>query len=448
MAQQTQESTPVTTDDKLADIISLLSLDAVSNSDQNTEHIPGKVFNLAAFLKTTPITELKPPTETDINEISTDELKKTTMVTSMTGPADDVLSVVSETTASKTVSESTAEVVSDLEQEDSSATSHSELPAHTIDDIRKRAGYIPYFRLRPTDNKGGNTYLAGHFHDKVIHDKVIHVISAVERFLAKIEVYTPMGHRYLVQKPGRLVLEDDDVDDEDGGAEIAEVDEHTTVEDVEDADAGQIQETNADDSAASRLLTEEPLSKADDDRRRRYNYEEYFEIRESKLGGLGAFAVKDLKKGDLILVEKPVLKTTNFNLIRDFYNLDDDAKKVYLSLQPRTTDGSVNTIESIKRANAFEIPDGVAIFGIAARFNHACTPARNVKYCWDKRRQVITLMICEDLVPAGTELLLTYGGSPASLYRTFGFVCTCGGCMTLTDWDIKMLQAEEMGIVL
>ncbi|KAK0617850.1 hypothetical protein B0T17DRAFT_509442 [Bombardia bombarda] len=166
--------------------------------------------------------------------------------------------------------------------------------------------------------------------------------------------------------------------------------------------------------------------------RHKYNYEYFFEIRKSKLGGLGAFAVRDLEFNEVILMEKPILKTTHSFFPRDFYKLNADDQGIFMTL---------NT-------NSFLVPGGIAVFAIASRFNHACEPKRNVKYAYDNRHGVITFAVCDYLIPAGTELLVTYGGSPASLYHNYGFRCVCGGCKTLTDKDIEALHAEQWGTVL
>lgn len=91
------------------------------------------------------------------------------------------------------------------------------------------------------------------------------------------------------------------------------------------------------------------------------------------------------------------------------------------------------------------MPGGIAIFEIASRFNHACPPARNVRYEFDDERGVLSLTVCRDHVPAGSELLISYGGSPAELYSTYGFRCTCGACMPLTDDDIRTLMSRRFG---
>lgn len=79
-------------------------------------------------------------------------------------------------------------------------------------------------------------------------------------------------------------------------------------------------------------------------------YKQFIEIRESPVGGFGIFAVKDLKRGDIILVERPILKTSSFTLMDDFRALDDETKEIFMSLHA-VEDNNTNEIERIKRAN-------------------------------------------------------------------------------------------------
>lgn len=79
-------------------------------------------------------------------------------------------------------------------------------------------------------------------------------------------------------------------------------------------------------------------------------YKQFIEIRKSPVGGFGIFAVKDLKRGDIILVERPILKTSSFSLMDDFRALDDETKEIFMSLHA-VEDNNTNEIERIKRAN-------------------------------------------------------------------------------------------------
>jgi hypothetical protein len=84
----------------------------------------------------------------------------------------------------------------------------------------------------------------------------------------------------------------------------------------------------------------------------RYRFEEFFEIRRSSLGGVGAFAVRDLPEGYTFLVEAPLLWTTHFRLMGDFNNLSEHEKDVYLSLHGGEDGEPFNRVERIKRLNS------------------------------------------------------------------------------------------------
>lgn len=211
-----------------------------------------------------------------------------------------------------------------------------------------------------------------------------------------------------------------------------------------------------------------PSSEADSNESKSETAERLFEIRPSKLGGLGAFALRELWKGDIILVEEPLLKTTHFGLRRAFDKLSEPEKQIYMNLHCGENCSPFKKIEEIKQRNSyvsagctsrflgpltrinynsFLMKGGlVAIFATASRFNHACRPVRNVKYELDGETGVITLTVCQDVVPAGTELTVNYGGSPAQLYQDFGFICKCGGCDSLTADDIRRMRDEAIGI--
>lgn len=59
---------------------------------------------------------------------------------------------------------------------------------------------------------------------------------------------------------------------------------------------------------------------------------EYFEIAKSSVAGWGAFATRDLTKGDVILREIPLFVAETDEVFHEFYKLDGSAKKVALSL--------------------------------------------------------------------------------------------------------------------
>ncbi|KAK3942790.1 hypothetical protein QBC46DRAFT_255804 [Diplogelasinospora grovesii] len=154
---------------------------------------------------------------------------------------------------------------------------------------------------------------------------------------------------------------------------------------------------------------------------------QFFQVRPSPIGGLGAFAVKDLRPGDVILTESPLLRTTYGSVLPDFYRLTRSDQDMYLTLSGYPSSEGKDEIMNIARANAFVARDGIAIFKLASRFNHACEAVRNVKYVYNEHNDTLTMTVVAD-VPAGTELTVSYGQTPTELYNSFGFICRCGGC--------------------
>ncbi|KAJ4414153.1 hypothetical protein N0V85_003271 [Neurospora sp. IMI 360204] len=180
-----------------------------------------------------------------------------------------------------------------------------------------------------------------------------------------------------------------------------------------------------------------------------------FQIRLSKFGGFGTFATRDLKIGEVILIEKPLLKTTHVDFYSDFGKLteEDQAKFVQLYTPPGdylSRDGSdYNHIRAILKANSFAIPPYdwriIGVYNVASRLNHACLWIANVDYTFDaKNSDAITLTIGR-LVKAGSELFISYGGSPLSLYERYGFRCCCGGCEGVSDQDVTIMKKIKNG---
>ena len=94
-----------------------------------------------------------------------------------------------------------------------------------------------------------------------------------------------------------------------------------------------------------------PPSPASGHSNSQHHFEGFFRIRESKLGGLGAFAARDLKKGETILVEKPLVWTTHFGLMRAFNSLSEAKQAEYLSLHAGEGE-PYNLVERIKNLNS------------------------------------------------------------------------------------------------
>ncbi|KAB5549972.1 hypothetical protein GE09DRAFT_938042, partial [Coniochaeta sp. 2T2.1] len=166
---------------------------------------------------------------------------------------------------------------------------------------------------------------------------------------------------------------------------------------------------------------------------------DYFIIKESALGGLGAFAAIDLDEGATILEELPLLRTNIWDVHNQFESLNDEDRELLFSLHKYHPNPEAHVFDKIRKANSFRVTDGVTMYSVTSRFNHACLPVRNVSYEIDERRGgKITLTMLQD-VAKGTELTICYGGTPESLLKNFGFRCQCGGCTPLTDEEVEKM---------
>ncbi|KAL7939201.1 hypothetical protein V8C35DRAFT_275055 [Trichoderma chlorosporum] len=165
---------------------------------------------------------------------------------------------------------------------------------------------------------------------------------------------------------------------------------------------------------------------------------EFFEVAKSTVAGWGAFATRDLAKGDIILRETPLFVAHTNRVFGEFYKLDTDAKKVALSLHSHhLIKGGTPPILAVFSVSRHE----AGLFPIAARFNHACDPVNNVEYEFDHEHDVLTMVVRED-VAVGTELKISYGKnlSPQDLYLCYGFRCGCGGAREYGEYsDLELV---------
>ncbi|KAK8075204.1 hypothetical protein PG997_009867 [Apiospora hydei] len=168
----------------------------------------------------------------------------------------------------------------------------------------------------------------------------------------------------------------------------------------------------------------------------------FFEIRKSPLAGYGAFARKDLRWGQQILVEPELFHADHVTLYDEFDKLTVGSQQAFKRMAAHCPYAGFDAVTSIFRTNSFNVGGGQAgIFLVAARFNHSCSPRNTVSYKFDedgdhgKRRIIFTMT--QD-VAAGTELTITYASCREELYSQWGFVCGCG-CVPLSDEEVARL---------
>ncbi|KAF4958705.1 hypothetical protein FGADI_2195 [Fusarium gaditjirri] len=165
---------------------------------------------------------------------------------------------------------------------------------------------------------------------------------------------------------------------------------------------------------------------------------DYFIVKQSLIAGWGAFAVKDLKFGDKILVERPLFTADNNTLFKEFDKLDRASQDIALGLHANLYCKS-QSIKAVWTTNCFStgVWDEAGLFPIASRFNHKCHPRQTVEYHYNKAEEVLEMKVKADAIKEGEELTISYGCglTPADLFYRYGFRCRCGGCSGWTEED-------------
>lgn len=186
-----------------------------------------------------------------------------------------------------------------------------------------------------------------------------------------------------------------------------------------------------------------------------------FEVRQTADSGFGCFATRDIKRGERILAETPLVECTipkdgNANLTAIIETLEPEARKAFYALCQNEMYGTgAKSAVGIWKSNAYpqgspmdaardllhgiEPPDRAgACYALACRFNHSCSP--NAHCAWNRRLRKQTIHILTD-VKAGTELCVNYLPELAMptedrrrrLHTDFGFVCACAACAKPDD---------------
>jgi len=180
------------------------------------------------------------------------------------------------------------------------------------------------------------------------------------------------------------------------------------------------------------------------------------EVRESSLGGLGLFALRDFVPGDMALSEKAFLtakgaewegedasrseKSGSSKLIAKAVKaLPPDAAALFWGFGQSAQFGETPTAHGIFWTNYIDAdPDAdnefACMFQHICRLNHSCPPHHNVKWAFDSKTAQMSCSAVRD-IKAGEELRVDYffpdTESPLPrkeyLETFYGFSCVCGG---------------------
>ncbi|KAK0434234.1 SET domain-containing protein [Armillaria borealis] len=164
--------------------------------------------------------------------------------------------------------------------------------------------------------------------------------------------------------------------------------------------------------------------------------EQMYFVKDAGDKGLGAFAARDIQRGDLILAEKPLLPFPGHSPSRTELLLAMDKispKDLLVFLSLKNAHSHDDTVYDIYRTNAFA--DGGIVIQ-ASRFNHSCRPNARYSYHEETNRQRIFALAN---IPKGEEIFVTYLASrnvygatrnqrQMALRVKHNFVCSCAAC--------------------
>ncbi|CAG8959131.1 hypothetical protein HYFRA_00012994 [Hymenoscyphus fraxineus] len=159
----------------------------------------------------------------------------------------------------------------------------------------------------------------------------------------------------------------------------------------------------------------------------------YFEVREAKGAGLGAFAIKDIKKGEVVMTEKPLFLATDATFWEKYQGLTGEQRDTYRSLHAWSKAGVTweNIAQSIFWTNRFRTysePGETGIFVKSSRFNHQCHPHANCSYFFYKDKNLLVFTVLKD-IREGEEITISYSDKPQDFPYQYGFTCNCPRCL-------------------
>ncbi|KAH9179263.1 hypothetical protein EDB89DRAFT_1926225 [Lactarius sanguifluus] len=181
-----------------------------------------------------------------------------------------------------------------------------------------------------------------------------------------------------------------------------------------------------------------------------------FIVRDLPGKGKGMIALRDIKRGELLVREKPLIlvprqiaaspsqlilglvQRLSPEEVTSFYNLSH--ANLPQNLSPEELMQQLPL--AIFQTNAVAAGPNVGLFPTMARLNHGCSHAFNSVYSWREREGVLVVHALKD-VKKGEELLTAYFKTQQTrderrrhLMQTYDFHCACV-CCTLPDKESK-----------
>ena len=171
-----------------------------------------------------------------------------------------------------------------------------------------------------------------------------------------------------------------------------------------------------------------------------------YEVRDVPGKGKGLFVIRDFKRNEKILVERPIIAVENCESLDPRIRIPnkepDSVRDAIRALAPGNTDlfttFSTNCV-AMHDQNMQADGDETGMFIRFSRINHSCVP--NCQHPYIKEHGVILVIASQD-IKAGTEITHSYtticdsAARRAKIWKSWGFKCDCEACHD------KVLQAK------
>jgi hypothetical protein len=170
-----------------------------------------------------------------------------------------------------------------------------------------------------------------------------------------------------------------------------------------------------------------------------------YEIKSTHNKGLGTFALRKFKRGDKIMVEKPVMKSVHDNLTKNIH-------KEVMKLMPQN--GNIedkfysNTISCAENSTIYN--RDVGLFLNMSRINHSCVGNTNHKFIPEYG---VKILVASRDIDIGEEITFSYiqaninkyvnGNRQEFLLKKWNFTCTCK-CCTSPEMNKKLSRMYEL----
>ncbi|CAJ1395697.1 unnamed protein product [Effrenium voratum] len=190
-------------------------------------------------------------------------------------------------------------------------------------------------------------------------------------------------------------------------------------------------------------------------------WQSFIAVEELEGKGFGVVATRRLRRGELVLRERPLLGVPGSFEAVDLLNrtslgqLEEDLQAALrqLSAELRRSfwalsdcHGDTKTAAGVALTNALHLGEGGGILPISARFNHSCVP--NIQGTWaDGCAEWRVLREVEE----GEELCFSYvepyqpqQERQRTLEQLFRFRCNCPACRAGESSDLRRLQLKDL----